>query len=323
MKSEQQINFPTGISEKEGEHRHPDYDLIAEKILISRATTTEQFGSPNVVRAAKHLYASLYRPEDIESLIDPNPKFPNRMQVLKTSLSKSIDRIPSEEEFVAGVRYAMTHKVDFGQCASPEARKTLQDVMGRSERTVIWTDGDAEGVPEHNLPGSKEQLSKLASAQFYNRMRRDIAKEKGIDHKEVLSIVAIEGKMKFIPDIVKKFRENGIERIVIVEDRVKNLSKAMDLMRQTDNDTDVFPVWIRRGQFSDKIEKGKTLDEWARELHAINDISELIPLLEENNVFDKKVGSIFDLDGPLHDDDLRKKIQTEVVIKYLQEKNWI
>lgn len=333
MKKEQMFNQPatpsTGNTLEQAKNsapentRHPDYDLIAEKLLISRATTTEQFGSPNVAKAAEHLYASLYEPEEIDQLIMPNEKFPNRMAILKTPLTSSVTNKPSKEEFIAKVRHIMTHEVDFGQCLSLESRQAFLDIMRKSEQTVIWTNGDSKGIPEYNLPGSKEQLSKLAAAQFYNKARREIAHERGIDHKEVLSVVAIEGKMNFIQDIVKKFKDKGVERIFIIEDQMKNLIKAIDLIKKTRENMDIFPVWIRQGQFKNKIEPGKTLEEWTKDLHAINDISELLPVLEKNNIFDKKVGSIFDLDGPLHDDEIRKKIQTKAVIEALQEKGWI
>ncbi len=304
---------------------HPDRDLIAEKLLISRATTTERFKSPNVYRAAEHLYAALYHPEDIDSLVEPNDKFPDRLDILKKPLSKNPLTIPSKEEFIAMLRHAMVSEVEFGECLSDDAQSQLRYVMEKSEHTVIWTDGDAEGVSEYDLPGSKEQLKKLAAAQVYNRMRRDIAQERGVDHKDVLSVIAIEGKMKFIPELVEKFKEEEIRRIVIIEDRVKNLVQAMGLIRETAPEMEVFPIWVRVGQFKDKGEAGKTIDEWEKELHALSDISGLSELLEQNNIFETgiRVASVFDLDGPLHDDDKRKKLQTEAVIRMLGENGWI
>lgn len=306
-------------------HKHPDFDLIAEKLLISRATTTEQFKSPNVYRAAENLYAALYDPMAVDELIVPNEKYPNRMQTLKKSLSAIPAVIPTKEEFIAKVRYAMVNEADFGKCLNADARVQFRQVMEKSEHTVIWTDGDAEGVPEHGLPGSKEQLKKLAAAQFYNKVRREIAQERDVKHTDVLSIVAIEGKMKFIPAIVERFIEREIQRIIIVEDRVKNLIQALELIKKTSPGMEVFPVWIREGIWKNKIEEGKSLDEWAEELHAITEISQLMTLLEKNNVFDGnvKVGSIFDLDGPLHNDDVRKKLQTEAVVKALEKNGWI
>lgn len=314
------------IPEKRTEYSsHPDHDLIAEKLLISRATTTEQFKSPNVYRAAEHLYAALYHPEDVESLVEPNEKYPDRLDILKKSLSSSPMMIPNKEEFIERVRHAMVSEVEFGECLHDDAEEQLRQVMEKCEHTVIWTDGDENGVPEHGLPGSREQLKKLAVAQVYNRMRREIAEERGVDHKEVLSVIAIEGKMKFIPELVEKLKEKEIKKIVIVEDRVKNLVQAMRLIREASPEMEVFPVWVRVGPFKNKGEEGKTIDEWESELHAIHSIAELSEMLEKNNVFGEeiKVASVFDLDGPLHDDDKRKKLQTEAVIRALGEKGWI
>lgn len=40
----------------------PDDDLIAEKIIISRAAATERLGSANLHLTAENLYTSLYEP---------------------------------------------------------------------------------------------------------------------------------------------------------------------------------------------------------------------------------------------------------------------
>lgn len=317
--------MPTNLDASLEDNKHPDYDLIAEKLLISRGTTTEQLGSPNVFRAAENLYAALYEPEKIDSLIASNPKFPNRMTILKKPLTNSSLKIPNKEEFIKKIRHAMTNETEFGECLSESAKEQFEKILAASEHTVIWTDGDSLGVPEHNLPGSREQLKKLAVAQFYNKVRKEEAQKRGVHHSEIFSIIAIEGKMQFIPEVVNKFAEKGIERIVIVEDRVKNLIKAMELIKKTSPEMEIFPVWIRVGQYKNKIEEGHSLEEWEKELHAIKNISEIEKVLEENNVFSEeaKVGSIFDLDGPLHDDDVRKKIQTEAVINSLKKESWI
>ncbi len=318
---------PTKImaNSQEEEKRHPDYDLIASKFLISKAVTTEKYRSPNVYQSAVNLYAALYKPEEIDQLVNPNEKYPDRIPTLKQQLSVKPVTVPSREEFIEKVRHATVSEVEFGECLSAEARKQLRWVMNKSEHTVIWTDGDGEGVPEYKLPGSKEQLKKLAAAQFYNNIRREIAQKKELLHADVLSIVAIEGKMKFIPKVVERFLEKEIKRIIIIEDRVKNLVDVIELIKQTAPEMKIFPVWVRVGQWKNKIEAGMNLENCIKELHAISNISQLTTILEENNIFKEgvRVGSIFDLDGPLHDDDIRKKLQAEAVIKALIEKGWI
>jgi hypothetical protein len=311
-------------SQEEGKW-HPDHNLIASKFLIGKAATKEKYGSPNVYQSALNLYAALYSPEEIDQLVDTSEKYPDRMPILKQRLSVKPEKVPSREEFIEKVRHAMVSEVEFGECLSAEARKQLKIVMDKSEHTVIWTDGDSEGVPVYGLPGSKEQLKKIASAKFYNITRREIALEKDLSRADVLSVVAIEGKMKSIPKIVEKFLEKKIKRIIIIEDRAKNLIEAMELIKQTSSEIEVFPVWIRSGQWKDKVEIGMDLEDSKKELHAIGDISQLDTILQENNVFEEgiKIGSIFDLDGSLHSDEIRKKLQSEAVIKALIEKGWI
>lgn len=302
--------------------KHPDYGLVAEKILICRAATIEQFGSPNVYRAIENLYISLYDSENIGELIRPNEKYPDRMDILKKHLSVKLEKIPNKEEFIAKIRRAMTREVDFEKCFTEEAKKQFYNVMDKSETTVVWTDGDALGVPEYKLPGSYEQICRIGSAKFFNQMRRKIAQKRGVDRRDVLSIVAVEGKMKFIPKLMEDFKKRGIEKVIIIEDRVRNLNLAIDLARKN-QDMEFFPVWVRQGQHRDNME-GKS-EEALASFHPINNISELMPLMEVNRVFseEKKVGTIFDMDGVLSDDDIRKKIQTEAVIKILQKKGWV
>ncbi|MFA7308227.1 MAG: hypothetical protein WC026_16330 [Hyphomicrobium sp.] len=303
--------------------RHPDHNLVAEKILICRAATAERFGSTNVYQAAENLYAALYQPETIDSLIKPNEKYPDRLDSLKKTLSSKSEKIPTKEEFIATVRHAMIKDVDFSKCFPEEAKKQLYAVMEKSETTIIWTDGDVFGVLEYQLPGSYEQILKIGMAKFFNKMRREIAKKREVDHKDVLSILATEGKMKFIPGLIEKFRERGIEKIIIIEDRMKNLSQAIGLMNQGGLGMEIFPVLVNQGQF--KNELGGSDEEMLKSICIISNISELTSALETKGVFskEKKVGTIFDMDGVLSDDDVRKKIQTDAVINALQEKSWI
>lgn len=313
-------------TEERIENRHSDYQLIKDKINACRGAVTEKLGNPNVYQTAQYLYVALYYPEQSAQMITPNKEFPDRLMIFEKPLSVHPLQIPSEEEFIQKMRHAMTQGVDFRKCISEDSKNQLQQVMERSEHTVIWTNGDGIGVPSQGLPGSREQIKRLASAQIFNKFRRQIAEERGIDHKEVLSVVAQEGKMRFIPEIINRFLERGISRVVMVEDRMKNLVVARDIISKENPQVEVFPVWIRVDERErDKYNNGKTLEEWIKEFHAIDNISDLMPILQENNVFEEniKVGSIFDFDGPLNDDYKRKELQIEIVLEILQKNNWI
>lgn len=314
-----------GKSQEVPEENNPDYDLIAKKLLICRGVTTEQHGSPNVYRAAEILYASLYAPQELDTLVKPSDKFPDRLDILKKQIVALREQIPEKKQFIERVRHAMTNEVDFGKCLSEEAKDQFAKAMAKSEFTVIWTDGDMAGIPEKKFPGSKEQLKKIASAGFYNQERRKIAETKGIDHKDVMSVMAAEGKMKLIPMIVEEFVKKGITRIIIIEDRVKNITEAQKLIKESNSDMEVFPVWIRAGQYKNKIEPDKSLEQWEKEFHSIENISELEKVLSDNKVFENgvKVGSVFDLDGPLQNDDKRKEVQTQAVIEAIKNEGWI
>ena len=302
----------------------PGRELITEKIIISRAIATERLGSANVHLSAENLYTSLYEPEKAEGLADSNPKYPDRLDILGAPLRSQPKKIPSREEFVAVVKHALTREIDFGQCFSNVAREQFRNVVGKSESTVLWTDGDDSGVPEHGLPGSHEQIRKIAYAQFFNRIRREVAQDRGrVNPHDVLSVIAMEGKIKFIPDLIENFKRKGIETVVIVEDRQKNLVSAADTIHRT-SDIETFLVLIK----NDGRPGGdsKNVDTAIPDtIHVMEDISGLSLLLEMNGVFSegKKVGAIFDMDGVLSDDDIRKRLQTKAVIDALRRNDWI
>ena len=303
----------------------PGHDLIAEKIIISRAVATERLGSANLHLTAENLYTSLYEPEKTKELADPNSKYPDRLTIFGAPLSSPPKKIPSREEFIAAVKHAFTREIGFDQCFSNVAREQFYGVVDKSEATVLWTEGDDSGVPEHGLPGSHEQIRKVADAKFFNRVRREIALDRGgVKPSDVLLVVATEGKMRFIPSIVEKFERRGIGTVVVIEDRLKNLISASDLIRGV-SDMETFLILA---SYYNKVEdRSKKVDEEVilDSIHVIDDISGLLPLLETNAVFlkDKKVGTIFDMDGVLSDDELRKELQTKAVIDALQRNGWI
>jgi hypothetical protein len=306
--------------------KHADHDLISRKFLISRFATVEKNGSANLYLAAKNLYAALYRQEDIKKLIQKSDKFPDRISTMEAPLSTPPKTIPAEEEFIEVFRKTLTRKIDYGECVSEEARGQLFQAMQLSEQTVIWTDGDNMGIPEQGLPGSKEQFYKIATAQFYNKMRQELARDRNVKRSDVLSVVATEGKMEFIENITKTFLQKQINTVILVEDRLKNIVQATDLIKKHAGEAiSVFPVWVRQSEYKDKIEKGKSLEEWVSDFHAINTVGELMDLLKQNNIFvpENKVGSIFDLDGVLSDDKTRKEQQIGALIAAFKEKGWI
>jgi hypothetical protein len=306
---------------------HPDRNTVVDKLQVARASTTEELGSPNVYEAARRLWRLLYDREGAARIVGEEglEKYPDRRDIVSRRLELMPKSIPSEEEFAQAVRYVMTNKVDFGACLSPEAREQFEWVLRRTYTSLIWTDGDEQGVPERGLPGSREQLKKLAAARFYNRLRRDIATERGVDRGEALSVAAIEGKMDLIPEIAARLVERGVQRVVIVEDRLKNLIWAEDSIRLQAPSLEVFPVWVRVGIYRDEFDKEMGPDESVRWSHAIDDIGQLSQMLEEYAVLEEgiKVAAIFDLDGPLHDDEMRKKLQTQAVMRELLERGWI
>ncbi|MEF3691572.1 MAG: hypothetical protein V3574_00765 [Candidatus Moraniibacteriota bacterium] len=305
-------------------------DLLKEKMVICRADTTEKLGAVNIYESARKLYYALYFPDKIEEFVATNDKYPERMSFLKRALSDFKGEIPSEEEFIAKIRHAMTNKVSYDRTFPREAREVFKEVLSLSEHTFIWTKGDVGGYPDKNIPGSKEQLKKMGSAKFYNQVRREIARERGVHHGEVMSIVATEDKMSRVPQMVDKFKEKGISTIFIIEDTKKNLIEAVDVIKENYPEVKIFPVWIdlsKKGKKSESFDDVEIIadEKTGYDIYVISNIEQLDSVLEKNNLFNEnnRVGSIFDLDGPLHNDELRKDLQTRAVYDELIKNNWI
>lgn len=304
--------------------------LLKEKMIICRADTTEKLGAVNIYETAKKLYYALYFPDKIEEFVATNDKYPDRISYLKQSLSDSEKGVPSEEEFIEKIRHAMTNKVAYEKTFSKEAREVFEKVLSSSEHTFIWTKGDANGHPDKNIPGSKEQLKKMGSAKFYNQSRKEIAQKRGVHHSEVLSIVATEDKMSRVPQIIDKFKEKNINIIIIIEDTKKNLIGAVNIIKDNYPEVKIFPVWMDLSQKSEEPEDSdgvRTIrdEKMGGNIYVIRNINQLNSIFEKNNLFDgnNKVGSIFDLDGPLHNDELRKDLQTRAIYDELIKNEWI
>lgn len=315
----------SGSSETEDVATHPDYDRIAKKLSAVRRSTTEKHGSPNVYLAAKLLYVSLYDQQEAVKIIPMPEQFPDREEIIRSKLSNVPSHVPTEEEFVSKIRDAMVRETDFSKGLTEETRDQFHRLLTSCEHTVIWTDGDGVGFPDKNLPGSKEQLRKIAANPF-NAMRGEIAKERGVDRGEVMSIVAQEGKMDFIPKMIAYFESRGIKTVILIEDRKKNIEQFLGIVAERDTDIDIVPILVHKGRHGANIKQDVEAFERARgELNGIDDMSELMAKLSELRTFSegKKVGAVVDMDGVLLDDDIRIKNQTDAVVKTLIANGWI
>lgn len=316
MIRESQINFTDKQSEKEN-NQSDYYKLIKEKYLISRFVTEEKFGSQNIYQAAINLYTSLYKQGEVDKLIDPSNKFPERMDVMKATIDRIPEKIPDQEEFIAEFRRILTRDVNYGEAVSEATKKQLFDIMQKCVHTIIWTNGDTTGIPEKELPGSKEQLYRMGLSQFYNEMRKKVAQEKNMKHKDVMSVISSENKMEFIHDMIEKFLKMEIENVIIVEDRISNLENAKEIILENSN-LEVLPILIQQEESRNKDKKEE------KDFLIAKDFSDIAKLLENRIDFAKeKVGAIIDLDGVISNDEKRKDLQVTALIKSFREKGWI
>ncbi len=313
------MNKHEGLDNLNELEKDPYYDLIFKKFFGSRFSVKESIGMENLHLAGKNLYASFYHPEMIDGLIRESETYPDRIDVMKQKLPNIPKNIPSEEEFVNELIRILEKDVDYENAIFQEAKKQFSEIMKLSEQTIVWTEGDNDEVDKY--PKSREQLYKIFGAKFFSETRQQLAKEKRMTNSEALSIKVSGNKMELVPEILKSLEEKQIDTIVLVEDRLANIIKFMEQSESIN----VFPVWVRQSDYKDNLEEGKTVEECKKQFNAIDKIDDLLDLLNTNNVFeqDKKVASIFDMDGVLLDDEKRREFQINAIIKRFRELGWI
>jgi len=317
-------NFPHLDNEDREQKRS---DLLREKFNACRGAVSERLGVTNVYKIAEYFYYSLYQPGEIDNLdINPDPNFPNKITNLKNPffLEEGKIAIPEKEEFIREVRKAMTRRTDFESCLYEGAIEELSH-LARLGNVIIWTKGDHAGIPEL-APGSREQLIKASSAGI-GRLRGQLSKETRRPRKEIITFAVSEDKLSDLPKILDSLKEKGVNKVIILEDTLKNLVTAVEIANQIG--LSVVPVWVRQGREKNKLPQQpiKEMDEWVTEYNSIDRIQDLSSKLTSLGINEPTgkgdVNFIVDYDGVISNDKIKREIQEEAVINILKEKGWI
>lgn len=291
--------------------------------------------SPNQAKTAEYFYDSLFNPEELkETLRKEHPNATERdIAKLTTPLPSAEKRSnsPVKQAFITRFRRIITSEISFDQTYHPEAIESLKNMLDCGP-VSIWTAGDTLGYAEldQSLPGSKEQLKKMAIGGL-GVLKRDYKNE-----KNKLYVVSHEDKVSELPKIVETFRAQGVNHIVVVDDKVDNLTITRDKISSIDPEIQISLFWDlhyldREVGYAatPRTPKGfdGTLKEAANEydLITVKSIGEVVPKLQEifGEAGVKNIGFVVDYDDVLTNDGIRVELQQEAVKNWLLDRGWI
>lgn len=165
---------------------------------------------------------------------------------LVPNLSREVLRMPTRQHLYDG------------------AEDTLRELLkqnGKQDRIIIWTQGNPTG-----------QLWKVGMSGL-GALRKEHGRER-------FGIHAAEDKIATLPKLLNELNEHGSTRVVIVDDKAKNIAKVAHVaeswrQNHPTANVEVVPVWINQGRTKDQVPEGTTLEEFKATHHTVEDIREL------------------------------------------------
>lgn len=144
------------------------------------------------------------------------------------------------------------------------AQDTIRSLLLSGDQVMIWTQGHEKG-----------QIWKVAKSGL-GSMRRELPSEE----RKRFSVIVSRDKIEDLPDLLGKLEDDGVQNVVIVDDKSKNISdvdkKTQEWQeRYEGNGLRVHPVWINQGRTKDNVPEGYTLDSFRQKFRTIQDIREL------------------------------------------------
>lgn len=239
----------------------------------------------------------------------------------------------------------------------PEALDLVKTASGHAP-TIIWTQGDEWEIgqtepDDSKRPVSHEQLRKIIGAGLA-RIRRQLAEaalealkpptseqdSKDPNNKQkpqvpihekvhdIFDVIAVRNKVneETAKKIAEYFSAHGISKIIIIEDKLKNINDMKELLKA--HGISVTGLWMRQEKYEDTekpddddIVPVKDLADAIELIKKVNDKTE--EASEETEEAKEKTGFLIDFDGVLSNHPVRKRLVFEEIISKLHENNWI
>lgn len=252
--------------------------------------------------------------------------------------------IEDEDKFCKEFTERMT-RVPYYEALYEGAMDELEK-MSKLGPVRIWSAGDVRGIANFvepgeeskkesvNLRGSYEQLKKAARLNL-NRLRKSeenrVKDQLFIDENGQKRIVrhfdvsASEDKFAALKGIMDEFKLLGVEKVIVIDDKLTNARKAKQRIYEVDPTIEVIEVWDRESEEFENVDRQKKTaagleQESAIVVYSVTDIvANVLPVLAK----DEKVGWIVDMDDVILNDSLDGQLQTDAVLSLLRAKGVI
>lgn len=309
--------------------------LWAARFVASLLVAEGNEGSPvvNLARTGGLFYEALFQPDQLRqelySQIDPYD-----LAVLSQNhLPIKAPKMPDKDQFVREFRNVMTG-VPFEEATFPGAVETVQNLLEFGPAR-IWTVGDVRGIPTLGLPGSGEQLFKLARLGLNSLRRRSQRQDIFLEGRRAryFDVTASENKIPQLETIVADFEAHGVNTIVVIDDKVVNLRRAETTIRALNPDIPIMLVWDRESeQFGPPVDRVPKLPPNLSSEEAISQynlivvdsLKQVLPQIETKIRSNSctPTGSIVDLDDVVINDVRKAECQGTAVLRWLRSREW-
>jgi hypothetical protein len=311
---------------------------IHHKIDEAWGSNVGDQGYANPYEVAARTYDALYSPGDVEVNMDArarasNPAIadndlPSRKlwaptrEALVTPLALQ-GQVPTVEEFVPAVASAILLEADVADTVLPGAREQFVKLIENGDKPAIWS----AGYPEH-------QYRKLGKTGLYSAV--DI---EGIEppveitrqHGEPIEIETAIAGDKTTSEIFARVREiAGSAQIVVVDDRVRNLSKfrvGIPEMKAA--------IWVQYGSHAkkemDKLGRGENpqLAEAITNgtiipIPNIDQLASKIEELRQQGILGAEQTAVFsDYDDTISDNNRRRAMELKAATDTIFARGWV
>lgn len=270
------------------------------------AAKTEHGGVVNRQLIGRMLYYSLFQPnaliEMIDEIDDKETKFEAERRIIATEFPTDFISVNlNQSEFEQQYCKIVTTELDSASVCFEGSREAITAMTTRGPVT-IWTSGDENGIPDLNLPGSNDQSVRV------NHFLESFAVDN--NKPENITTAAAENKMLLLTEIVDNYRKQGVQILVIVDDREDNLKRAQEII--TGHPFNQLRLVVVHNNTKATLEPEQNPD--ANFTHVTSIEAAALVVSDQPEA---KVGWIVDFDGVISDTDKKKKIEEQAVFSWL------